>query len=277
MKLFETLALESLSKILNGYAPKPITESVDFSKMQAAVYAYVLKKMKDVPSDAKFESENDTFWVSEFDDVHKDLENDNITSALDSLYQAVVAVSVAICDWYSDAMNFPPGYKPVKLKAIHPLDQDLMKIINDLDPKMAEREIAWQKERTEKNKAVKAEKRKAAADKLSEIAAVLKKHESVGWDKFLKDIKRATHQTVHRFFEFMPEGTTEEEFFSLKTTNQLKDFIKTKSTDAEYVETLANNVGNLDRIPNDEIYLVSLAFVASQDKHLSKKLAALVR
>jgi len=285
MKLFEALTLDSLSTVLEYYNPHyqnlresvELTESVNFGAMQKVIYAYVFKTMKGLPSDAKHEADNDTFWVNEFDNAHKDLENDDVSSALDSIAQAICAVSEKIVDWYSDKMNHPPGYKPVKLKTIEDVsEKDVMSMLNSIDAKMVERELAAQKADAEKHKAVQAKNKEDASSKLSEIAAVIKKHDNAGWTKFMNTIKVATKQTVKRYIsDYMPSGTTEEEFFAIKTAAQLKEFFKSAKASV-YVSTVADNIENLDRIPSEERYLIGLAYVVCRDARLSKKLVTLL-
>lgn len=279
VKIYDNAFKELASKKLRESVD--LNESVNFGKMQQAIYNYVLRKINGIPSvDAHDLAKNtDTFWVSEFDDALRDLERNDVNSALDSIAIAISAVSEAIVDWYSNKMNHAPGYKPVKLKSIKDVsEKDVMAILNELDPKMVERELALQKEEAEKHKALKAQDKAAASSKLSEIASILKKHEAAGWAEFARVIKKvATPKTAERFIsDYMPKGTTEEELLAIKNAAQLKAFIKDKATDVEYVETLVANVNNLN-ISNIDYHLMSLATVVSRDARLSKKLAALVK
>lgn len=281
VKIYDNAFKELASKKLRE-SVEDLNESVNFGKMQQTIYNYVLRKMNGIPLvDAHDLAKNtDTFWVSEFDDALSDLERNDVNSALDSIAIAISAVSEAIVDWYSNKMNHSPGYKPVKLKSIKDVsEKDVMAILNEIDPKMVKRELALQKEEAEKHKALKAQDRAAASSKLSEIASILKKHEAAGWAEFARVIKKATPKTAKGYIShYMPKGTTEEELLAIKNAVQLKAFIKDKSTDVEYVETLVANVENLTiEIEKDDHHLMSLAYVASRDARLSKKLAALVK
>ena len=278
MKLLETLAFNALTRSLG---PWIITESVSFGEMQKAIYAYVLKTMKNVPSDAKSEAENDRFWVEDFDYAHEQLTKGNIDALLDALSSAIVSVSESIVDHYGDAANHEPGYKPIKLNAIESVsDKDLLSIINVLDPKMIEKDLEEKKKSAEEAAAYDAKQKKHASERIKDVATVLKKYEHDCWKEFLRVVKLETGKKRNGrliSLEYFPPGTTEEQISNIKTEEDLKS-IFTKPKDL--IDSLTNSmteIPNYKDLTDDENYLVGLGYVIARDAALSKKLAALIK
>ena len=277
IKIYDNAFKELASKNLKESVD--LTESVNFGAMQKIIYAYVFKTMKGVPADAKHEAENDTFWVNEFDDAHKDFENEDVDSLIDSLSQSIEAVSNSIVDHYSDSMNHAPGYKAIKLKAIENVpEKDLMAMIQSIDPKMIERDAEEKQKATEKSAAASAEQKKHATERIEDIAKVLKKYEAAGWKEFFRAIKielKGRNKSYAK--DYFPKGTTIEQVEAIKSEADMKALF-TKPTDL--VQALTDSIFNLPgsiKLSNEESYLAGLAYVVSKNASLSKKIVALFK
>jgi NADH:ubiquinone oxidoreductase subunit E len=123
-----------------------ITEGINFGVMQQKIYEFVLKKLKELNPGmhasyaAELARTTDQFFTTAFDDCIKAFNtSDEMAEIEDELGICIEEVSNVITDYFSDAMNHPPGYAARKLKGIDrdtPTQKEIEDLIKKIDPNL---------------------------------------------------------------------------------------------------------------------------------------------
>ena len=257
-----------------------LTESYNFSGMQQIIYKIVLKKMKALNPDMHDSYANelarttDQFWVDDFDAVDKAFTRaDDLDEFIESILNAIDSVCQSVIEYFVDPMNHPPGYSVRKLKGIDVdaiTDKEVLAIIKEVDPNVLAEIEATEKKAVEADKALRAQQKASITkEKLDEVAALVKKYDTKGWESFYKIIKKDKH-----ILGYFPKGTTQEIIDGFRSSSELKEFFK-KMGGKEYVREICDNIQNINTPKEDGIKISDLRII-SRDTSLSNKLIKLI-
>lgn len=200
------------------------------------VYDVALKRFN-APSNIKSEAgilahETDSFWSSEIDQIRPAIKkyasgNLELEFLLDSVYSAIIDVLENMHDYFSNPMNFSPGYKVPKLGRIgDPSEGEMLTALRSIPQfkeiyAILEKRAREKKNRLKKINVANLEKDTALFD---EIASIIDRE----WDnafssKILKDIAKNPKN-----YDF-PAGTApknEEELIALLVKDKPKGWTK---------------------------------------------------
>lgn len=234
-----------------------ILEGASFRGIQNVVYDYVLNNMKldkvllDYSKDLAHST--DQFWVDEFDAVLSAFERSkDIYEIEDTLSDVISAVSETVVEYFGNAANHPPGYKPKKLTPIKGeklKDKDLHALIGKIDAnymkKLRDEEIAAK----EHAKAVKAEQIKSITpERLKQVADFVKKHDLNGWKIFYKQIQNPKIKMGDYFnLNDIPESKIKE----VTSPADLKKLFKNLEP-RKYISGILDNFWNLDNLEKED-------------------------
>jgi hypothetical protein len=225
-----------VSEILVEAATPPANPS--FGEMQKHIYAFLLSKVKTdsgTKADIKTGFENDWFWTSHFDELHRVIGkyDPNHRSAdfgyiYDNLALAIDDIVSKIDDKYNDPWNFEPGFK--KPSITWPFEhgdisnKDMEALCKIIAPKaIFDFDVAKKEQQKLRNKQ-KAETRKSITQEHIDTAVELvKKYSKQGWEYMYKLMAREA-KSKNAYWSWQDIIPTREAFANLSDAEALKKY-----------------------------------------------------
>lgn len=239
---------------------KPATYN-QIKKKLDELFLSKLKVAQDIKDDiASSLRRTDEFHSDELHTISDAVSDGNMDAALDGVYSYFAEVSDKVSDYYSDKMNFGPGYKPVSIPKVADLSKKEQ-------AELAEFLVPGHKEQSKIASAAKrkvdGEKKKAAVkgltpEVLKQVAAIVKKYDKAGWDGFAKLIQgHVKRNDVDQLVDYLPRNMASKtaEFAKQKTGAELKKYLLSNFAASDYLDVVRDNFTSNaveDKLTDDE-------------------------